>query len=115
MRTLGKTLLFCSALTLATAPPLLAAGDGQTAPQASPAAPATKPQTRCPVMGGPIDKSLYVDVKGKRIYLCCAACEDAVRAEPDKYIQQIEKRGEHVEDLPAASSPPAPDKEKARH
>ena len=56
-------------------------------------------------MGGPIDKALYVDIKGKRIYLCCAACEDAVRAEPDKYIKKIEQRGQTVEDAPSHVSP----------
>lgn len=61
-----------------------------------------KPQTVCPVMGGPIDKGLYVDVKGKRVYLCCAACEDAVRAEPDKYLKKIKGRGETVDDTPTA-------------
>ena len=60
-----------------------------------------KPQTACPVMGGPIDKALYVDAKGKRIYLCCAACEEAIRAEPDKYIKKIEQRGQTVEDAPS--------------
>ena len=56
-------------------------------------------QTVCPVMGGHIDENLYVDVKGKRIYICCMACEDAIKAEPDKYIKKIEARGETVQDL----------------
>lgn len=59
-----------------------------------------KPQTVCPVMGGPVDKGLYVDVKGKRIYLCCAACEEAVRVEPEKYIKKIEDRGEAIDETP---------------
>ena len=52
-------------------------------------------------MGVPIDKALYVDVKGKRIYLCCAACEEAIRAEPDKSLKKIEQRGQTVEDAPS--------------
>lgn len=84
-----------------TARPLLA---GNAAPDHIQGPPETKkPQTICPVMGGPIDKGLYVDAKGKRIYLCCAACEDAVRVETDKYIKKIEDRGETVEDTPAAN------------
>lgn len=54
-------------------------------------------QTKCPVMGGPADPEMYVDVKGKRIYICCMACEDAIKAEPDKYIKKIEDRGETVQ------------------
>lgn len=57
------------------------------------------PQTKCPVMGGTIDPEMYVDVKGKRIYICCMACEEAIKVEPDKYISKIESRGETVEVL----------------
>ena len=35
---------------------------------------APKVQTVCPVMGGVINKDLYVDYKGKRIYFCCPDC-----------------------------------------
>ena len=107
MRNLGKVVLLSSILACVTANQLLAGGE-RDEPNSTPAHKANRSQTTCPVMGGPIDKSLYVDVKGKRIYLCCAACEDAVRAEPDKYIQKIERRGESVDDVPAQgkSSPP---------
>ncbi|HUT37359.1 MAG TPA: hypothetical protein VNE39_28005, partial [Planctomycetota bacterium] len=30
------------------------------------------PQTTCPVMGGKIDRKLFVDYEGKRIYVCCS-------------------------------------------
>lgn len=65
-------------------------------------APATQanPQTKCPVMGGQIDKTLYVDVKGYRIFVCCAACEPKVKADPDKYIAQIKANGEQPMVLP---------------
>jgi len=62
-----------------------------------------KPQSACPIMGGaigPRDKALHVDVQGKRIYLCCAACEAAVRADPQAAINKIEGRGETVEEAP---------------
>jgi len=66
----------------------------------TPLARTTKSQTVCPVMGGPIDDSMYVDVKGKRIYICCLGCEDAINAEPDRYIKKIETRGETVANAP---------------
>lgn len=94
-----SVLASCLILPLAGPPLLLADRGGATAAQ-QPASP-SRPQTVCPVMGGPIDKSLYVDVKGKRVYLCCAACEDAVRAEPDRYLKKIEQRGETVEEMPS--------------
>ena len=37
-----------------------------------------KPQTFCPVMGGPIDTTIYVDYKGMRIYFCCKGCIEVV-------------------------------------
>ena len=51
------------------------------------------PQTVCPVMGGEINKALYVDADGKRIYMCCAGCADKIKADPQKYIKQLEDQG----------------------
>ena len=59
-----------------------------------------KPQTKCPVMGGPVDKTQYVDVKGYRIYVCCPGCIEKIKADPDKYIAIIIKNGETPEKLP---------------
>lgn len=50
-------------------------------------------QTVCPVMGGKINKELYVDHDGKRIYVCCQACIAAVKANPEKYIKKLEGEG----------------------
>lgn len=60
-----------------------------------------KAQTLCPVMGEEIDKSLYVDVKGKRIYVCCKGCIGVVKADPDKYIKILEGQGVEIERSPA--------------
>ena len=46
-------------------------------------------QKKCPVMGGDIDKSVYVDYKGRRVYFCCAGCEKKFLAEPEKYLEKI--------------------------
>jgi len=60
-----------------------------------------KAQTTCPVMGGAIDKKYYVDANGKRIYLCCSGCVAAVKADPDKFIKQLEAQGIVLEKTPA--------------
>lgn len=49
-------------------------------------------QTICPVMGGKIDKNLFVDIQGKRIYMCCLACEEGIKTEPDRYIRKIAQK-----------------------
>ena len=61
-------------------------------------------QTLCPVLGNPIDKKLFVDYKGKRIYVCCAMCILKVKANPAKYLRKIEKSGESVELISAAKT-----------
>jgi YHS domain-containing protein len=55
------------------------------------------PQTTCPVLGGEIDKNLFVDYKGKRIYVCCAGCINDVKKDPEKYIKKLESMGQSVE------------------
>ena len=52
-----------------------------------------KLQTECPVMGGAIDKALYVDHDGKRIYVCCQGCVAPVKTDPAKYIRSMEAAG----------------------
>jgi len=44
-------------------------------------------------MGGEINKKLYVDADGKRIYACCAGCVEKIKANPQKYIKQLEDQG----------------------
>ncbi|MFC1606692.1 hypothetical protein ACFL47_01880 [Candidatus Latescibacterota bacterium] len=61
---------------------------------------ATVPQTVCPVMGGKINKSLYVDANGKRIYMCCTGCTEKIKANAEKYIAQFEKQGVTLETIP---------------
>lgn len=60
---------------------------------------ALRPQETCPVMGGKINKKSYVDVAGKRIYVCCAGCLDTIKADADKYIKVLADRGESVETI----------------
>jgi len=52
-----------------------------------------KAQTECPVQGEKINKSLFVDYKGKRIYVCCGMCIGKVKADPEKYIKELEAKG----------------------
>lgn len=53
-----------------------------------------KTQTTCPVMGGKINKSLFVDHDGQRIYVCCAGCIAPIKKEPAKYIKKLMEKGE---------------------
>jgi YHS domain-containing protein len=55
-----------------------------------------KLQTSCPVMGGKINKELYVDHDGKRVYVCCKSCINALKKDPEKYIEKLELEGVSV-------------------
>jgi YHS domain-containing protein len=47
-------------------------------------------QTICPVMeGNKIDKNVFVEYKGKKVYFCCAACKGEFEKEPEKYIAKL--------------------------
>ena len=59
-----------------------------------------KAQTTCPVMGGPVNKKIFVDAEGKRIYLCCKGCIDPVKKDPKKYIAKLEAEGVTLDKTP---------------
>jgi YHS domain-containing protein len=59
------------------------------------------PQKTCPVMGGEIDKSVFVDYKGKRVYFCCGMCPATFKKDPEAYIKKLESMGQGVETTPA--------------
>jgi YHS domain-containing protein len=46
-------------------------------------------QTTCPIMGGAIDKNIFVEYKGKKVYFCCPGCEEQFKKEPEKYIAKL--------------------------
>jgi len=46
-------------------------------------------QTTCPVMGNPINKDIFVEYKGQKVYFCCPACVDQFNADPEKYLDKL--------------------------
>ncbi len=46
-------------------------------------------QTTCPVMGGAINKAIFTEYKGKKVYFCCSPCEEKFKEEPEKYIAKL--------------------------
>ena len=56
-----------------------------------------KPQTVCPIMGGKIDKEVFVDVAGYRIYACCPSCLAKIKADPEKAVATLKAKGEKPE------------------
>ena len=57
---------------------------------AQPAAVAQPEQKMCPVMNEPINKQLFVDYNGRRIYFCCTMCPAQFKKDPEKYIKIVD-------------------------
>ncbi len=51
------------------------------------------PQTLCPVLGNKIDKNVFVDYHGERIYFCCPRCINEFKKNPAKYLKKMEAEG----------------------
>jgi len=77
-----------------TTPPKTQEATSSPAKQEATPAPATQvaqtgEQTVCPVMGGAIDKDIFVEYQGKKVYFCCKSCLDTFKANPEKYISKL--------------------------
>lgn len=59
-------------------------------------------QVKCPVLSSPVNKNVYTDYRGKRIYFCCPPCIQEFKKDPEKYMKQFEKEGVMLEDAPTA-------------
>lgn len=58
------------------------------------AAIAAQYQTICPVMGNPINKNLFVDYDGKRVYFCCGPCPSNFMRYPEAYLKRLASIGQ---------------------
>ena len=62
-------------------------------------------QTVCPVMGGEINKEVYADYNGKRVYFCCQGCLSTFKKNPEKYMKKLEDGGVTLENTPEQEKP----------
>ena len=51
-------------------------------------------QTICPVMKAPINraqlnKELYTEYKGKKVYFCCPSCKERFEQAPEQYLSKL--------------------------
>lgn len=74
-----------------------------------------KLQTECPVMGGAINKALYMDHDGKRIYVCCAGCIAKIKEDPAATITKMETAGVVLFPAVADAKAAEPKKEATGH
>jgi len=65
-----------------------------------PTSQAGKQQVACPVQGGKINKNLYVDYQGQRIYFCCPECIPIFKKNPEAYLKKMREQGVVPEKTP---------------
>jgi len=46
-------------------------------------------QTVCPVMGGKINKDVFVEHNGQKVYFCCKACVSKFQKAPEEYLSKL--------------------------
>jgi YHS domain-containing protein len=63
-----------------------------------------QPQTKCPVLGGNVDKNVYADYKGYRIYFCCKGCDEQFKKDPEKYLEKLKAEGITPEKTPTGKT-----------
>lgn len=61
-----------------------------------------RPQSRCPVLGGEIDRTVFVDYHGLRIYFCCPGCDEDFLKDPDAFLSRLRAENIEPERAPAA-------------
>lgn len=66
-------------------------------------------QTLCPVSGEKVNKAVFVDFNGKRIYFRCNGCKSAFLKSPERYavkLKAMEAKGVVFASLPATQKAP---------
>jgi len=56
-------------------------------------------QITCPISGDEIDKSIFTDYEGQRVYFCCKKCVEKFNRFPDGYLYSMYKKGERPENI----------------
>ncbi|MCR4317759.1 MAG: hypothetical protein NUW37_15565 [Planctomycetes bacterium] len=44
---------------------------------------------KCPVLGGNVNKNVFTDFEGFRIYFCCPGCDRRLKANPETYMSKL--------------------------
>jgi len=97
MKKLTKSLLTSMAIVLILAGSAFSADSDSKQPKEKTRE--LKEQTICPVMGNKINKELFTDIQGQRVYFCCAGCIEPMKSDPDKYFKKAAENGVRFENI----------------
>jgi YHS domain-containing protein len=107
MKTTSWGIMTAAMLLTACAVGPASAGD-DAAPAAPPATNVVIRQTMCPVMGGAVNRTVFADYQGMRVYFCCNACTAPFKKDPTKYIKKMEAEGITLDRVPPPATTNAP-------
>jgi YHS domain-containing protein len=40
-------------------------------------------------MDNPIDKNIFIEYQGKKVYFCCKGCPEEFQKDPNKYLSKL--------------------------
>ena len=92
MRTAGMTIILTAAF-MGVVVLMTGCGNGEpsaTAPSQTEQGGEVITQTTCPVLDNPIDKSIFVEHEGRKVYFCCQACVGTFQKDPAKYMAKLD-------------------------
>lgn len=98
MKRVMITMILALVLTLGST------GAGWAAPPPLIEPQARKEQVACPVQGGKINKDLYVDYQGQRVYFCCPQCIPIFKKNPEAYLKKMREQGVFPEKSPGGNN-----------
>ncbi len=52
------------------------------------------------MLGNKINKNIYTDYQGQRIYFCCPGCIDVFKKNPEAYLKKMREQGVAPEKTP---------------
>ncbi|MGA7561931.1 MAG: YHS domain-containing protein [Desulfobaccales bacterium] len=87
------SMILALALAFASAGPVMAAGATQGLQDKSGTVQPGAQQAVCPVLGNKINKNIYTDYQGQRIYFCCPGCIDVFKKNPEACLKKMEEQG----------------------
>jgi YHS domain-containing protein len=89
----GQRVYFCCAMCL---PKFKAAPDSFFQKAADDGVVFENIQKVCPISGEKIDKKIYSDYQGRRIFFCCRKCRSFFAGDPMKYIKRLDMPADSV-------------------
>ncbi len=46
-------------------------------------------QTKCPVMGNPVNPEVFIEYRGTKVYFCCWGCDQKFKDDPEQYLSDL--------------------------